>query len=41
MLEYTPIPEEQIREFDEKGYLIVRNVLEAILKPLSGSEPLE
>ena len=28
MLEYAPIPEEQIREFDEKGYLIVRNVLD-------------
>ena len=26
MLTYTPTPEEQIREFDEKGYLIVRNV---------------
>ena len=28
MLEYTPIPQEQIRAFDEKGYLIVRNVLD-------------
>ena len=28
MLEYTPIPEEQIRDFDSKGYLVVRNVLD-------------
>ena len=28
MLPYTPIPEEDIRHFDEKGYLIVRNVLD-------------
>ena len=28
MLEYTPIPEEQIRSFDENGYLIVRNALD-------------
>lgn len=28
MLDYTPIPQEQIRQFDEKGYLIVRNVLD-------------
>jgi ectoine hydroxylase-related dioxygenase (phytanoyl-CoA dioxygenase family) len=27
-LDYTPIPQEQIRQFDEKGYLIVRNVLD-------------
>ena len=27
MLEYTPVPEEQIRQFDEQGYLIVRDVL--------------
>ena len=29
MLAYTPTPEEQICEFDEKGYLIVRNVLDS------------
>jgi ectoine hydroxylase-related dioxygenase (phytanoyl-CoA dioxygenase family) len=29
MLAYTPVPEEQIREFDEKGYLVVRNVLDS------------
>ncbi len=29
MLPYTPIPQEQIRHFDEKGYLIVRNALDA------------
>ena len=29
MLPYTPIPEEQIREFDENGYLIVRNALDS------------
>ena len=29
MLAYTPTPEEQIREFDKKGYLIVRNVLDS------------
>ena len=29
MLAYTPISEEQIREFDEKGYLIVRNALDS------------
>ena len=29
MLEYTPIPEEQIRHFDEQGYLIVRNALDS------------
>lgn len=29
MLPYVPIPEEQIREFDEKGYLIVRNALDS------------
>jgi len=28
VLDYTPIPQEQIRQFDEKGYLIVRNVLD-------------
>ncbi|MFT5087566.1 MAG: ectoine hydroxylase-related dioxygenase (phytanoyl-CoA dioxygenase family) [Candidatus Latescibacterota bacterium] len=28
MLEYTAVPQEQIREFDEKGYLVVRNVLD-------------
>ncbi len=28
MLEYTPIPEEQIRQFDEQGYLIVRDALD-------------
>ena len=28
MLDYTPIPQEQIRHFDETGYLIVRNVLD-------------
>ncbi len=28
MLKYTPIPEEQIRSFDENGYLIVRNALD-------------
>ena len=27
MLEYSPVPEEQIRQFDEQGYLIVRDVL--------------
>ena len=27
MLEYTPVPEEQIRQFDEQGYLVVRDVL--------------
>lgn len=29
MLAYSPIPEQQIREFDENGYLIVRNALDA------------
>ncbi len=29
MLPYTPIPKEQVREFDEKGYLIVRNALDS------------
>ena len=29
MLAYTPTPEEQIREFDEKGYLIVHNALDS------------
>ena len=28
MLEYTPVPEEDIRTFDENGFLIVRNVLD-------------
>jgi ectoine hydroxylase-related dioxygenase (phytanoyl-CoA dioxygenase family) len=28
MLEYTPIPAEQIRQFDEQGYLVIRNVLD-------------
>ncbi len=28
MLEYTPTPQEQIHEFDQKGYLVVRNVLD-------------
>jgi hypothetical protein len=28
MLEYTPVAKEQIREFDEQGYLIVRDVLD-------------
>ena len=28
MLAYTPIPEEQIRQFDEQGYLIIRNALD-------------
>ena len=28
MLEYTPVAKEQIREFDEHGYLIVRDVLD-------------
>lgn len=28
MLEYTPIPAEQIRQFDEQGYLVVRDVLD-------------
>ena len=28
MLAYTPIPKEQIRQFDEQGYLIVRNALD-------------
>jgi ectoine hydroxylase-related dioxygenase (phytanoyl-CoA dioxygenase family) len=27
VLDYTPVPKEQIQEFDQKGYLIVRNVL--------------
>ena len=29
MLPYTPIPEAQIREFDEQGYLIIRNALDS------------
>lgn len=29
MLPYTPIPSEQIRAFDENGYLIVRNALDS------------
>ena len=29
MLPYTPIPEEQIRQFDQQGYLIVRNALDS------------
>lgn len=28
MIDYTPIPQEQIRQFDEQGYLVVRNVLD-------------
>ena len=28
MLEYTPVPAEQIRQFDEQGYLVIRNVLD-------------
>ena len=28
MLKYTPLPTEDIRHFDEKGYLIVRSVLD-------------
>ncbi len=28
MLDYTPIPKEQIHQFDEQGYLIVRNALD-------------
>ena len=42
MLEYTPTPAEQIREFDENGYLIVRNVLdnETISKLIKASDRL-
>ena len=28
MFDYTPVPEDQIRQFDEEGYLVVRNVLD-------------
>ena len=28
MLEYTPVTAEQIRQFDEQGYLVIRNVLD-------------
>ena len=28
MFDYTPIPQEQIRQFDEEGYLVVRDVLD-------------
>ena len=28
MLDYTPIPQEQIHAFDQNGYLVVRNVLD-------------
>ena len=28
MFDYTPVPQDQIRQFDEEGYLVVRNVLD-------------
>ena len=42
MLPYTPIPEEQIRQFDEQGYLIIRNALddETISKLIEVSDRL-
>jgi ectoine hydroxylase-related dioxygenase (phytanoyl-CoA dioxygenase family) len=42
VLEYTPVPQEQIRQFDEQGYLIVRNALDddAIAKLTEASDRL-
>jgi len=28
VFDYTPVPQDQIRQFDEEGYLVVRNVLD-------------
>ena len=30
MLDYTPIAEEQIRQFDGQGYLVIRDVLDEV-----------
>ena len=42
MFDYTPVPEDQIRQFDEEGYLVVRDVLDdaSITKLLEASDRL-
>ena len=42
MFDYTPVPEDQIRQFDEEGYLVVRDVLDdaSIAELLEASDRL-